>query len=122
MAGNDMKLAARERPGENYIPYRRHLDETTVVLEGRGLLSVIELDGMAFQTADTVDINGHHFAWNTLLRNAADDSVMLWSVTLRRRSAQYPDGTFPNAFAQGLDDRYRERMNGAHLFRNRLCL
>ena len=38
MAGNGMKLAARERPGENYIPYRRHLDETTVVLEGRGLL------------------------------------------------------------------------------------
>ena len=63
------KLANRERDGSEYIPYRRHIDETTISLEGRGLLSIIEIDGLLFETADTASVNSHHYAWNTLLRN-----------------------------------------------------
>ena len=109
------KLAKRERDGSEYIPYRRHIDETTIGLEGRGFLSIIEIDGLLFETADTASVNSHHYAWNTLLRNIADESVMLWSVLVRRRSADYPEGTFSNDFARRLDDKYCARMNGESL-------
>jgi type IV secretion system protein VirB4 len=57
---------------------------------------------------------------NTLLRNIADDGVALWSVILRRRGRDYPEGSFDNTFAAQLDAKYRARMVGDELYSNRL--
>ena len=83
-------LGRRELSPSLYIPYLRHVDDTTIALDGRGLLSIIEIDGMAFETADVRDVNAHHRALNTLWKNVADDSTMLWSILLRRRASGYP--------------------------------
>ena len=115
-------MAKRDVLGSRHIPYIRHIDAETVALAGGELLSIIEVEGLSFEAVDMDEINSHDRELNGLWLNLADDNVMLWSLTIRRRVSEYPHGTFASSFAQALDDRYRERLNRAELYRNRLFL
>ena len=111
-------LAERELEGREFIPYLRHVEDHVIALRGRSLMTMLAIDGFAFETADTRDINGLHFRLNTLWRNIADHRLAVYAILLRRRSTEYPEGTFGNAFAAGLDAKYRQRMAGQTLYRN----
>jgi type IV secretion system protein VirB4 len=121
---NATRTLANEVLGSKHIPYLRHQDPQTILLNDGSLLSIIEIAGMPHETADMADLNAHHRALNAVMLNLSDEQVLMWSVLLRRRAPSYPESTFAAPFAQRLDDRYRERMNSAQLFRNRLfvCL
>ena len=116
------KLLKREVLGAQHIPYLRYADGETVVLAGGELLSIIEIEGLPFECSDMDDVNAHDRALNALWLNVADENVMFWSMTIRRRVAEYPEGHFQSTFAQALDDRYRQKLNRTELFRNRLFL
>lgn len=115
-------LKARELEPQTYIPYIRHVDTETVALATRGLMKVIVLEGVSFETADVDDLNALHRGLNTLLRNAADQRLALWSHIIRRRESDYPEGAFTSPFARELDAKYRDRMIGTDLYRNDLYL
>ncbi|MBB3302802.1 type IV secretory pathway VirB4 component [Rhizobium sp. BK077] len=115
-------LRSRELGPETFIPYVRHVDETTIALESRALMVMVALEGISFETADVMDLNSLHRDLNTLYRNIADDHLALWSHVIRRRDNAYPDGAFANPFSQGLNARYRDRMIEEDLFRNDLYL
>lgn len=85
-------------------------------------MSVLVLEGVSFETADTLDLNGLHRSLNTLYRNIADERLALWTHVIRRRDNDYPEGHFANRFSDGLNSRYRERMVREDLFRNDLYL
>ncbi|TAW33101.1 transporter, partial [Rhizobium leguminosarum] len=119
---NIAALRARELGPETFIPYVRHVDETTIALGSRALMVMLALDGVSFETADVLDLNSLHRDLNTLYRNIADERLALWTHVIRRRDNDYPDGTFANPFSQGLNTRYRERMIDEDLFRNDLYL
>lgn len=115
-------LRSRELGPETFIPYVRHVDETTIALESRALMSVLVLEGVSFETADVLDLNGLHRSLNTLYRNIADERLALWTHVIRRRDNDYPEGYFTNSFSGGLNARYRERMVREDLFCNDLYL
>jgi type IV secretion system protein VirB4 len=115
-------LRSRELGPETFIPYIRHIDEMIVALESRALMSTIALDGVSFETADVLDLNGLHRSLNTLYRNIADERLSLWTHVVRRRDNAYPEGHFSNHFSDGLNAKYRERMVREELFRNDLYL
>ncbi|QTK81729.1 Type IV secretion system protein virB4 [Agrobacterium tumefaciens] len=115
-------LRSRELGPETFIPYVRHVDESTIALETRALMSVLILEGVSFETADILDLNGLHRSLNTLYRNIADERLTLWTHVIRRRENAYPEGRFANRFSDGLNTRYRERMVHEDLFRNDLYL
>ncbi|MEP9356822.1 VirB4 family type IV secretion system protein [Xanthobacter sp. KR7-65] len=115
-------LKAREIEPETFIPYVRHVDETTIALDNRALMMMIALDGVSFETADPLDLNGLHRDLNTLYRNIADERLALWTHIVRRRDNDYPEGTFTNPFSAALNAKYRARMVGEDLFRNELYL
>ncbi|ANL69967.1 type IV secretion system TrbE/VirB4 family domain-containing protein (plasmid) [Rhizobium phaseoli] len=119
---NIATLRSRELGPETFIPYVRHVDETTIALESRALMTMIALDGVSFETSDIRDINGLHRSLNTLYRNIADERLALWTHVVRRRDNAYPDGRFANAFSDGLNAKYRHRMVREDLFRNDLYL
>ena len=50
-------LAAREEAASRFIPYTRHVDETTLKTKDGYLLKVIKIEGLPFETADQIDIN-----------------------------------------------------------------
>lgn len=115
-------LRSRELGPETFIPYIRHIDEMIVALESRALMTMIALDGVSFETADVLDLNGLHRSLNTLYRNIADERLSLWTHVVRRRDNAYPNGHFSNRFSGGLNTTYRERMVREDLFRNDLYL
>ena len=115
-------LKSRELGPETFIPYVRHVDETTIALESRALMVIVALDGVSFETADVLDINALHRDLNTLHRNIADERLALWTHLIRRRDNSYPDGIFKAPFSARLNERYRARMVGEDLFCNDLYL
>lgn len=115
-------VRSRELEPETFIPYVRHIDERVIALDSRALMVVIALEGVSFETADTLDLNALHRDLNTLYRNIADERLALWTHVVRRRDNEYPDGEFANAFSRTLNDKYRNRMIGEDLFRNDLYL
>lgn len=115
-------LRSRELEPETFIPYVRHIDERVIALDSRALIVVIALEGVSFETANTLDLNALHRDLNTLYRNIADERLALWTHIIRRRNNEYPDGEFSNAFSRTLNDKYHNRMIGEDLFRNDLYL
>ncbi len=111
-----MKLKVRELRPEIYIPYVRHVDETTIALNAGTLMVMIALEGVSFETADVLDLNGLHRDLNTLYRNIADERLALWTHVIRRRNDSYPDGEFSAAFSNALNEKYRLKMAGENLF------
>lgn len=115
-------LRSRELSPEAFIPYVRHIDETTIALDSRSMMVMIALEGVSFETADVLDLNALHRDLNTLYRNIADERLALWTHMIRRRDRDYPGGTFATPFSAALNDKYRERMVREDLFRNDLYL
>ncbi|OYX68594.1 MAG: transporter [Rhizobiales bacterium 24-66-13] len=115
-------VKAREVAPETFIPYVRHVDETMITLDSRALMVMIAVEGVSFETADPLDLNGLHRDLNTLYRNLADERLALWTHIVRHRDNDYPDGAFANPFSAELNAKYRARMVGENLFRNDLYL
>ncbi|MBZ9739751.1 MULTISPECIES: VirB4 family type IV secretion/conjugal transfer ATPase [unclassified Mesorhizobium] len=115
-------VKSRELEPETFIPYLRHVDERIIALDSRALIVIIALEGVSFETADTLDLNALHRDLNTLYRNIADERLALWTHVIRRRDNEYPDGEFTNTFSRTLNEKYRARMIGEDLFRNDLYL
>jgi len=113
---------AREIEPDVHLPYVRHVTETVISLSTRALMSVIRLDGVAFETADVADLNDLHAKLNLTLRNLADDHLAIWTHLVRRCDESYPQGEFSSAFAEELDEGYRESIASAELYRNELYL
>jgi type IV secretion system protein VirB4 len=113
-------LRSRDLEPDTYIPYVRHVDETTIALGSRALMAMLVLEGVSFETADILDLNGLHRDLNTLYRNIADERLALWTHVIRRRDNSYPDGEFKNPFSAALNGKYRARMVEEDLFRNDL--
>lgn len=90
-------LRSRELGPETFIPYIRHVDEMIIALESRALMTMVALEGISFETADILDLNGLHRSLNTLYRNIADERLSLWTHVLRRRDNAYPEGISPIA-------------------------
>jgi type IV secretion system protein VirB4 len=115
-------LKSRELEPGTYLPYVRHASDKVIICQNRTLMTVLRLEGVSFETADTEDLNGFHHRLNTLYRNISDERVNLWFHIIRRRENDYPEGRFSSSFAASLDARYKERMAGAELYRNDLYL
>lgn len=101
-------LRSRELGPETFIPYVRHVDESTIALDSRALMVMIALEGVSFETADILDLNALHRDLNTLYRNIADERLALWTHLIRRRDNSYPEGTFATPFSAALNDKYRD--------------
>ena len=122
MASENAALRAREIEPISRIPYTRHVDEHVIALGASAFMTMIVVEGISFETAGVDMINARYRALDTLLRNIADDRLAVWSHIVRRRETAYPAGVFSEAFAAGLDERYRARMVGEQLYRNDLFI
>ena len=115
-------LMTRELESHEFIPYGRHTDPHTITIGTQGLMTMVEIEGFAFETADPRDINGLQARLNTLWRNIADPRLALYTLLIRRRVHRYPGGTSGSPFAAALDARYQARLKGEALFENRQIL
>ena len=51
------RQARRERPAGDMLPYARHIDDVTLATRDGQQIQVLHLQGFAFETADTQELN-----------------------------------------------------------------
>lgn len=114
----------REREPEEYLPYLGHVSDGIVLLDNGGLLAMLRLDGTAWELADADEINARHEMLSGLLRNIADDRIVLTTHLVRTMDDgnQHPAASCRSSFSRDLDRAYRARLDDGRLYRNELFL
>ncbi|TPK21625.1 type IV secretion system protein VirB4, partial [Mesorhizobium sp. B2-5-9] len=108
-----------ERSGEIYLPYVGHLSDQVVLLEDGSIMAMAHLNGLPFDLEDAEMRNSRCRAFNTLLRNIADDNVTLYAHLVRNNDVPEPASRqFQSAFAGSLSEAYESRVLSGKLFRN----
>ncbi|MER9833265.1 type IV secretion system protein VirB4, partial [Mesorhizobium sp. M0134] len=108
-----------ERSGEIYLPYVGHVSDQVVILEDGSIMAMAHVNGLPFDLEDTEMRNSRCRAFNTLLRNIADDNVSIYAHLVRHNDVPAPaPRQFQSAFAGSLSEAYERRVLSGKLFRN----
>ncbi|MBY3003606.1 VirB4 family type IV secretion/conjugal transfer ATPase [Rhizobium leguminosarum] len=108
-----------ERSGEIYLPYVGHLSDKVVLLEDGAIMAMAHVRGLPFELEDVAIRNARCRAFNTLLRNIADENVSICAHLVRHNDVPSPPARqFRSTFAGGLSEAYEQRVLLGSLFRN----
>ena len=102
-------IEKNEKSFSNMLPYTYHYDENTVLTKNNEFLSVIKLEGFAFQTADDEDVDNKKTLRNNLFKGMAADGLSLCVHTIRRKFSAFPEGEFNNIFTEMLNEQWRKK-------------
>ncbi len=115
------RTAAQESPVAAFLPYTRHVDDTTIATKDGFIFQVIALDGISFETADQSTLNHLKTVRNTLWRSIASSRHALYHHIIRRNVSDYPKSGF-DGFCDALDKRWEAKLADKQLFVNDLYL
>ncbi|MBY5551910.1 VirB4 family type IV secretion/conjugal transfer ATPase [Rhizobium leguminosarum] len=108
-----------ERSGEIYLPYVGHLSDKAVLLEDGAIMAMAHVRGLPFELEDVALRNARCRAFNTLLRNIADDNVSICAHLVRHNDVPSPPARqFRSTFSGSLSEAYEQRVLLGNLFRN----
>src|SRR5258708_22626591 len=77
---------AREQSAGSRLPYLRHIDDHTIELHGGGLMQVIRLGGLMFETADTEELDYRKSLRDAMLRAIGSSRFALYHHIIPRRN------------------------------------
>jgi type IV secretion system protein VirB4 len=114
----------RPRLISNYVPLVGHVRDNVVLHNDGSVTAFLAAAGLAWETADAIDIVRDHEDYNTTLQNVAADTLTTSTYQCRGMAdpAIYQQRTFPSAFAANLSARYRETLFSRSLFNNQLYI
>ena len=115
------KEAAREKPLDDFLPYTRHVDKSTIATKNNALFQVIKLDGFPFETADELTLDALKEIRNTLTIGLASSRHILYHHVIRRQVASDIGGEF-SGFAAEVDRSWQRRLQRRRLYVNDLYL
>jgi type IV secretion system protein VirB4 len=118
----DPKIVAREKPAGSHLPYAAQRDDHTIETRDGMLMQCIALRGMMFETADSEELNYRKVLRDAMLQSIGLSRFALYHHIIRRRVDMGLEGTFPDAFSQSLDDKWRARLGTRQLYVNELYL
>lgn len=116
------QIAHREAPAGGRLPYARHIDDATIETRDGMLLQIIKIEGLAFETADTEDLNYRKAIRETMLRSIAHARFAIVHHVMRSPVKPSLDSAFPDAFSAELDRQWSARLDGRAMFVNELFL
>ncbi len=100
------------------LPYRALVDDNVVLLRDGSVMLALMVPGLAFETADTDELNAHVATREVLLRSSLDARFVLYHHVIRRRVEIELDGQFDDPLAAHIDARWRARTGSGALFVN----
>ena len=112
----------REQRAGDRLPYARHLDDHTIALRDGALMQCIHLEGFAFETADTDELNHRQTIRDVSLRAIGNSRFAVYHHVVRRRVSVGLDGAFADPVCADLNDRWQARLASRQLFVNDLFL
>ncbi|WP_420469950.1 VirB4 family type IV secretion/conjugal transfer ATPase [Brevundimonas sp. FT23042] len=110
----------REPLARPNLPFARHVSDAVVALDNGALMMSFQLDGAAFETADTRDLNDWHIKLNQAWRNLADNRLAIWHHLVRHTVEPPASEGFRSGFAAELGRAYDARIVSQHLWTNTL--
>jgi len=116
------RLARREQRAGERLPYARHGDSATLITRDGALMQMIHLQGLAFETADTEELNHRLTVRDTMLRAINNHQFTLYHHIVRRRVSADLGGVFPDPVTAGIDRQWRDKIGAERLFVNDLFL
>lgn len=125
MAKSALKFGAqlaREVDHVKWLPYLRHVDDTTVSLESGALMRMYRVEGRPFETCDPGDLNAWHQKMNIGLRQIGDDRFAMWTHLVRTAVDPLLAGEFTSGFANHLNQKYADLLGAAVLYANEFYL
>ena len=81
----------KEFSQSNYIPYKCHWNNNTILTKKNELIQIIKIAGFSFETADDEDLDIRKKMRNLLYKNLASGQISLYFHTVRRRSVIKPN-------------------------------
>ncbi|TCM39828.1 type IV secretion system protein VirB4 [Novosphingobium sp. ST904] len=122
MAGNRKSVlkgwGARETLVGDRLPYQALVDENVVLLRDGSVMLSLMVPGLAFETADSDELNAHVATREVLLRSSLDARFVLYHHVIRRRVQIAMGGQFEDPLAAHIDARWRARTGSGALFVN----
>ena len=116
-----MRRAREEKAGDR-LPYGELWDERTVLLRDGALMQCLHLEGFAFETAETADLNHRQVMRDAALKAVAGSSFVVHHHILRRRVSVALSADFADPVCAEIDRRWRERIEARRLFVNNLFI
>jgi type IV secretion system protein VirB4 len=118
----------REFTTADRIPYAAHVAPSIVRTANGDYVQAFRLGGASFESSDDEELNNWHERLNVLWRNIAAPNVALWTHVIRRRAgiaaraAAHPRPPSECFFADGLHEKYHDRLANETLMLNEVYL
>lgn len=116
------KAAALDPCAGDRLPYARHLDDPTVMTRSGDLIQMIQVDGVAFETAESETLNHMAAVRDVVMRGIANSNLMLYCHVIRRQVTAELSGAQPDGFVRDLDDAWQQQLRGKRLYINDIVL
>ena len=116
------KAAALDPCAGGRLPYAGHLDDHTVMTRSGDLIQMIQVDGVAFETADSETLNYMAAVRDVVMRGIANSNLILYCHVIRRQVTAELSGTQPDGFVRDLDDAWQQQLRGKRLYVNDIVL
>lgn len=110
-----------QRVGE-HLPYDRFLDDRTIELRDGSLMQSIYLEGFAFETADTDEVNHRHTVRAAALRAIGSSRFVLYHHIIRRKVSVGLQASFDDPVCNLIQDKWQSRLSSRQLFVNDLFI
>jgi len=108
----------KEMALSDMIPYTVHYDDETVITKDDGLVQVIKIDGLYFESLSAEQIKQFERRRNTVLRSIANSDMGVYVHLIRRKVNQYPAGEGGTWFSRRFNAAWRERYNKRSFYAN----
>jgi type IV secretion system protein VirB4 len=102
-------LDAKEMAASAMIPYTVHYDDETVVTKDDGLVQVVKVDGLYFESLSAEQVKQFERRRNTVLRTIANSDRAVYVHLVRRKFNRYPTGEPEAWFARKFNAAWRAR-------------
>ena len=110
-----------QRVGER-LPYDYLLDDRTVALRDGALMQSIYLEGFAFETADTDEVNHRQIVRAAALRAVGSSRFVVYHHIIRRRVSVSLDASYDDPVCNLIQNRWQARLSSRQVFVNDLFL
>ncbi|MGA9657894.1 MAG: VirB4 family type IV secretion/conjugal transfer ATPase [Asticcacaulis sp.] len=116
------RLAGREQRVGDRLPYDRLLDDRTIVLRDGSLMQSLYLEGFAFETADTDEVNHRQIIRAAALRAIGSSRFVLYHHIIRRRVSVALPATYDDPVCAQIQQNWQDKLSSKQLFVNDLFI
>lgn len=115
-------IDAKDMALSDMIPYTVHYDDETVITKDDGLVQVIKVDGLYFESLSDEQIKQFERRRNTVLRSIANSDRGVYVHLIRRKVNRYPEGEGGTWFSRHFNSAWRERYEQRAFYVNEIYI